>query len=104
MPQSPQPTVSFYQAPTDFEQQLKDILKGQTWSDEMEVFRQGIGKPTSYQIQKRNSMRGLNIKNFEKMAREFDAMKGIGTIFASGLKLKKADKRFRSGQSSLFIQ
>lgn len=41
---------------------------------------------------------------FLKSSKEFDALKGLGSIFSSGLKLRKTDKKFATGQSSLFIQ
>ena len=90
---------------TAFEQQLNDILQGDIWTDQIDPWRpHKIHGPSPHQVRVRNAKLKNQAESFHRRARKFDAMKGLGTIFASGLKLKKAEKKFRSGQSSLFIQ
>jgi hypothetical protein len=89
-----------------------------TSSNEQEINPLGIGKPKLQGVSDQGSrdsilsLFGTNLKigprdrkfeEYKKKAKEFDAMSGLGTVFASGLKLNKSLKKFRSGQSSLFI-
>ena len=89
---------------TAFEQQLNDILQGDIWTDQMETYRHGRPEDNYWAIFARNKKRQQQLDAFKNRSRKFDAMTNLGTSFASGLKLKKAEKKFRSGQSSLFIQ
>ncbi len=89
---------------TGKEYSLEDILAGYQ-APKRPQFHPGIshrGSWREWNAYERNLV--SSGKKYREDRRAFDALQNLGTGFSSGLKLKKPERKFASGMSSLFIQ
>ena len=83
---------------------VEDILgKPVSFEDWKEAYRKKVAPANTMKIAD-YVLPDAYKKYLQAFYKKFDAKKDLGTSFSSGLKLRKRDKKFTTGQSSLFIQ